>query len=101
MVAFLRSLPALALALALAAPPAAFALPATCQSDHFRDNPLVGTLWSGDGRHIAAADLTAILRSADYVLAGEIHSNPDHHAIQARIIEAMVAAGERPAVVFE
>lgn len=85
----------------MASPVAALEMPATWLSGHFRDNPLVGTLWRGDGRRLDAADLTVALEQADYVLAGEIHSNPDHHILQARIIEAMVAGGERPAVVFE
>jgi uncharacterized iron-regulated protein len=85
----------------MACPAAAFEMPATWLSAHFQNNPLVGTVWSGDGRHLTADDLTAALDGADYVLAGEIHSNPDHHVIQAQIIEAMVAGGKRPAVVFE
>jgi uncharacterized iron-regulated protein len=100
MLALLRHLPVLAL-LALATPATAFEMPSAWLSGHFRDNPLVGSLWGGDGRRVDAATLTAALDGADYVLLGEIHSNPDHHAIQARIVEAMVAAGERPAVVFE
>jgi uncharacterized iron-regulated protein len=101
MIAFLRHGPVLAFLLALVCPAAAVEMPATWLSEHFRDNPLVGSQWSGDGRRLDAAALTAALGEADYVLAGEIHSNPDHHILQARILEAMVAEGKRPAVVFE
>ncbi len=38
---------------------------------------------------------------ADYLLLGEIHTNPDHHTIQAMLIDAIAAAGRRPAIVFE
>ncbi|BDA86392.1 hypothetical protein Sa4125_39340 [Aureimonas sp. SA4125] len=96
-----RLVQALSLTLVLSAPAAAFEMPSEWLSAHFQDNPLVGSLWSGDGRRSDAAALTAALGGADFVLAGEIHTNPDHHAIQAGIVEAWVAAGRRPAVVFE
>ncbi len=34
-------------------------------------------------------------------MLGEIHDNPDHHRLQARLIDALVKKGRRPAVVFE
>ena len=40
-------------------------------------------------------------RTAEVVYLGELHDNPQHHAIQARILEAMLAAGARPALAFE
>lgn len=36
-----------------------------------------------------------------YVLLGEKHDNPDHHALQARMLRAMVDAGRKPVVAFE
>jgi uncharacterized iron-regulated protein len=35
------------------------------------------------------------------VYLGELHDNPQHHAIQVRILEALLAAGGRPAIAFE
>jgi uncharacterized iron-regulated protein len=35
------------------------------------------------------------------VYLGELHDNPQHHAIQARVLEALLAAGARPALAFE
>ncbi len=67
-----------------------------------RDAPLVGRVYD-----VARGDFTtpdAVYRAAagaTYVLLGEKHDNPDHHALQARVIEAMVAAGRRPAVALE
>ncbi len=54
------------------------------------------------------ADLEATARlvaaragSAEVVYLGELHDNPQHHAIQARILAALLAAGARPALAFE
>jgi len=67
-----------------------------------RDNPLVGKIWDvNDARFIDEATLGARLRVFRFVLLGERHDNPDHHRLQAQIIEQLVGAGRRPAVVFE
>jgi len=62
------------------------------------------------GRFLSAADggrwvgreaaLRRIAR-ADIVLLGEHHDHPAHHVLQARVIDALVARGRRPVVVFE
>lgn len=70
-------------------------------SEYYRDHPLVGSVWRRDG---SATDLDTVMRAveqADYVLVGETHPNPDHHLLQARIIDTMSDAGRRPAVVME
>lgn len=41
------------------------------------------------------------MRHTEFVLLGEVHNNPDHHRLQAGIIEHMTARGRKPAVVFE
>jgi uncharacterized iron-regulated protein len=65
-----------------------------------RDHPLVGKIWSVRGsRFVDEADVRAALHG--YVLLGEKHDNPDHHALQARMLKAMVDAGEKPVVAFE
>ena len=43
----------------------------------------------------------ADLAAARYRLLGEVHDNPAHHAIRARLITDIVGRGVRPAVVFE
>jgi uncharacterized iron-regulated protein len=55
-----------------------------------------------------AADVDASVRQiadrakqAEIVYLGELHDNPQHHAIQARILEALLADGGRPAIAFE
>ncbi len=44
--------------------------------------------------------LAAALRSR-FVLLGELHDNPRHHALQVEVLAALVASGRRPALVFE
>ena len=50
----------------------------------------------------ASARLVAArAQSAEVVYLGELHDNPQHHAIQARVLETLLAAGARPALAFE
>jgi uncharacterized iron-regulated protein len=50
----------------------------------------------------AAARLVAErARSAEVIYLGELHDNPDHHAIQARVLRALLAAGSRPVLALE
>jgi len=47
----------------------------------------------------ASARLVAArARTAEVLYLGELHDNPLHHEIQARVLAALVAAGGRPAV---
>ena len=52
-----------------------------------------------DGRFVDEREMLGALRG--YVLLGEKHDNPDHHALQARVLEALVDAGAKPVVAFE
>lgn len=52
-------------------------------------------------RFVAERELVAALAEARYRLLGEVHDNPAHHAIRARLIASLAATGARPAVVFE
>jgi uncharacterized iron-regulated protein len=65
-------------------------------------HPLAGRIWrpTAAGFVEPAAVLDAVAE-APYVLLGEKHDNPDHHRIQAWIVEALVRRGRAPAVVFE
>ncbi|WP_440996028.1 ChaN family lipoprotein [Arhodomonas sp. SL1] len=53
------------------------------------------------GAWLEEATLTERLAAADVVLLGEEHDNPRHHALQARVIDALAERGQRPAVVLE
>jgi uncharacterized iron-regulated protein len=58
--------------------------------------------WFGpDGVPSDEAALIAAMADADFVLLGEVHDNPLHHEIQARLLRAMIAQGRKPAVVWE
>jgi uncharacterized iron-regulated protein len=48
-----------------------------------------------------ARRIAARARDAQIVYLGESHDNPHHHADQARVLEAMLAGGARPALAFE
>jgi len=52
-------------------------------------------------RFVDEATLVANLAHARYRLLGELHDDPAHHAIRARLIGAIAATGARPAVVLE
>jgi uncharacterized iron-regulated protein len=45
--------------------------------------------------------VSARARDAEVIYLGELHDNPDHHVIQTRIVEALLADGRRPALAFE
>lgn len=45
--------------------------------------------------------LLAALRPARYRLLGEIHDNPAHHAVRARLVDALGRSGLKPVVAFE
>jgi uncharacterized iron-regulated protein len=72
------------------------------QSTVRRDHPLVGTIWDVAGRRrVDERLLTDAIAGARDVLLGEKHDNPDHHALQARMVRALTARGRRPTVAFE
>src|SRR5262245_62049185 len=67
-----------------------------------REHPLAGTIWRlADARRIDTAALAAALRAARYRLLGEVHDNPDHHAIQLEHLRLLAASGARPVLSFE
>ncbi len=71
-------------------------------SEHGRDHPLAGTIWStATKKPMDEAQLEEAIAGADLVLLGEQHDNPDHHRLQARLIGSLVAKGTKPAIVFE
>ena len=72
------------------------------QSAHFRNHELVGKIFSKpDSRQLTLDQVKDRAAEAQFVLLGEIHTNPDHHRLQAEILQHMVDQGRRPAVVIE
>jgi uncharacterized iron-regulated protein len=62
----------------------------------------VATTTARDADPVALARLVAgRAMGAQVVYLGESHDNPRHHAAQARVLEAMLAGGARPALAFE
>ena len=59
-------------------------------------------IWDvGAARFVSEAKLVDDVAHARYRLLGEIHDDPLHHAIRARLIREIASSGARPAVVFE
>ena len=74
----------------------------TWVSEKHRDHPLAGKIWDERARaFVDEGALAAALAGADFVLLGEVHDNPDHHVLQARLVRAVTAAGKHPALAFE
>ena len=53
------------------------------------------------GKSVLSAVLIKQAQLTRYILMGEVHDNPDHHVIQANLIETIASARRRPSVVFE
>ncbi|MFK7890488.1 MAG: ChaN family lipoprotein [Granulosicoccus sp.] len=70
-------------------------------SEHIVDHPLVGTVWFGDGTRAGWSALSNAVSEADFTLVGEIHTNPDHHLLQSKIIDTIAVGGKKPVVVWE
>ncbi|MEM7021316.1 MAG: ChaN family lipoprotein [Pseudomonadota bacterium] len=67
------------------------------------DHPLAGRIMRvADGALVSQAALVIDAVYADYVLIGERHDNPEHHRLQADLVEVLQAFDDRPrAVAFE
>src|SRR5881296_92417 len=67
-----------------------------------RAHPLVGRIWDVKaGAFISEETLLSLLAGSRFVILGERHDNPDHHALQAKLVRALIEAGRRPALGFE
>lgn len=72
------------------------------QSEIGRTHPLTGLIFAPATRQaLTPPQLADRLAAADFVLLGEKHDNPDHHALQAWILAALGERRRRPAIVFE
>lgn len=65
-------------------------------------HPLVGRIWDVQDEAFVTSDtLMTEAAAAEFVLLGEVHSNPDHHRLQGEVITGLIDQGQRPALVFE
>ncbi|HYH42702.1 MAG TPA: ChaN family lipoprotein [Burkholderiales bacterium] len=72
------------------------------RASQLRDHPLVGHIWdAGLQRFVPQGTLIGALTRASFALLGEVHDNPDHHAVQAELLGAIAARNADRAVVFE
>lgn len=72
-----------------------------CASTRGSESSLAGTVWLGELRPSSEAQLARNLARARYRLLGEVHDNPEHHAIRARLVDALGRSGLKPAIAFE
>lgn len=69
---------------------------------YHRDHQLVGKIFSTkDKRWISGQTLNEKIKSTQFLLLGETHTNPDHHSGQARIIQAWLKDQTATALVLE
>lgn len=74
----------------------------TWLTTHDVNDPLVGRIYDLRAkRFVPLATLLGRAASARFVLLGEKHDNPDHHRLQALVLDGIVRAGRRPRVAFE
>lgn len=67
-----------------------------------REQAPVGKIWDVKaGTFVTEAVLAVRVAKARFVLVGERHDNPDHHRLQARVVQQLVRAGRHPALVLE
>lgn len=65
-------------------------------------HPLAGRLWDvAAQRFIDETELLRRAAPAEVLLLGETHDNPEHHRLQAKLLQARVATGARPALLME
>jgi uncharacterized iron-regulated protein len=59
-------------------------------------------IWSvAEKRYIGESEAMARMEDAPFLLLGESHDNPDHHRLQARLVAALAAKGQKRALAFE
>lgn len=71
-------------------------------SPFYQNHVLVGKIWDArESRWITEQQLHAAVLEYRFILLGETHDNPDHHRLQAQILDWLAAAGQKPAVIME
>src|SRR4029434_493310 len=92
-------LPPVALALLIAAGGCGRTAKVEWESPVEREHPLVGKVWDVSANTtISESTLNDRLAGSRFVMLGERHDNPDHHALQAKLVRALVETGPHPAV---
>ena len=98
----IRALAVAAVLVFTAAVQAQVDVPATWQSRLYSDHPLVGKIFnSRTSEFVPIDDLLVTVEGASYLLLGEKHDNPDHHHLQAAILNHLIARRAVSQVAFE
>ncbi len=72
------------------------------QSQLHTEHALVGVIWDSQADNsIAEDELLNRVEGVSYLLLGEKHDNPDHHALQLRVLDHVLQTGSVSAVSFE
>ena len=72
------------------------------QSQLHIEHALVGMIWDSQGDEFIAEDeLLARIEGVSYLLLGEKHDNPDHHALQLRALDHVLRTDNVATVSFE
>lgn len=72
------------------------------RSPLYQIHPLVGQIWSSSEQSfVGEEDLWTAVSSAQYILLGEKHDNPDHHDLQLMMLNQLIESGNVSHVTFE
>ena len=72
------------------------------QSQLHTEHALVGMIWDTQAdKYIAADELLSRIEGVSYLLLGEKHDNPDHHALQLRALDHVLKTNTVSTVSFE
>lgn len=72
------------------------------QSQLHTEHALVGMIWDSQAdEYIGADELLTRIEGVSYLLLGEKHDNPDHHALQLRALDHVLQTDKVSAVSFE
>lgn len=76
--------------------------PPSWVSTLYSDHPLVGAVWDTHNQQLISPDQLGLeLQRASYLLLGEKHDNPDHHALQLTVLASLLDADKLHLVSFE
>ncbi|MCB1664897.1 MAG: ChaN family lipoprotein [Pseudomonadales bacterium] len=68
----------------------------------YHEHPLVGSLWRvEDGQQVDEALLMQEMNESTFLILGEKHDNPDHHALQLHVLKRLLDASSLATVSFE
>ncbi len=72
------------------------------QAPYLQEHTLVGKVWdTHKDDWLSENQFYYELTNYDYILLGEVHNHPDHHILQAEVLDALANLGINPSVVME